>query len=61
MRKGLSGVKPVRFSWWLFEVLGAQPDDKHFSRPVPGSGAVTDAWIAYRAVRREGTVVLFVA
>lgn len=60
MRKGLSGVKPARFSWWLFEVLGAQPDDE-FHDLFPGSGAVTDAWIAYRAMRREGTGVLVAA
>lgn len=52
LRKGLSGVKPMRFSMWLFETLGMLPDDE-FDDLFPGSGAVTDAWTAWRAIKAE--------
>jgi hypothetical protein len=37
------GTKPEEFCWWLFDVLGAQPDDD-FHDLFPGSGAVGRAW-----------------
>uniref|UniRef100_A0A6M3J7X3 Methyltransferase n=1 Tax=viral metagenome TaxID=1070528 RepID=A0A6M3J7X3_9ZZZZ len=43
LKKGLSGVKPEAFSFWLFEILGAEPTDE-FIDMFPGSGAVTRAW-----------------
>jgi len=43
LQKGLSGVKPEAFSFWLFEILGAEPSDE-FIDMFPGSGAVTRAW-----------------
>ena len=43
VKKGLSGVKPEAFSFWLFEILGAEPDDE-FIDMFPGSGAVSRAW-----------------
>ena len=43
LKKGLSGVKPDSFSFWLFEILGAEPQDE-FIDMFPGSGAVTRAW-----------------
>jgi hypothetical protein len=57
LRKGLSGVKPARFSWWLFEVVGLATDDELHDL-FPGSGAVTDAWLAWKTMKREGTGVL---
>lgn len=50
LKKGLSGVKPLKFSFWLFEVLGAEPEDR-FDDLFPGSGAVTDAWNAWSAIK----------
>jgi hypothetical protein len=43
LRRGLVGVKPDAFSFWLFEVFNMQPDDE-FHDLFPGSGAVTCAW-----------------
>ena len=43
MRKGLSGVKPRAFCFWIFEMLGCEHDDELIDL-YPGSGAVTDAW-----------------
>ncbi len=43
LRRGLSGVKPHAFSFWIFDVLNMQPGDTLIDL-YPGSGAVTDAW-----------------
>ena len=48
MRRGLCGVKPDRFCYWLFELLGMQPGDQ-FNDLFPGSGAVTRAWKRWEA------------
>lgn len=47
MQRGLCGAKPQAFSWWLFEVWGATLEDE-LSDVFPGSGAVGEAWTAYR-------------
>lgn len=47
LRRGLSGVKPDAFSYWLFEVLGMEAGDE-FHDLFPGSGAVRKAWQAWR-------------
>ncbi len=49
LKKGLSGVKPDTFSFWLFAVLGAEPTDT-FIDMFPGSGALTRAWDKWRTV-----------
>ena len=43
LKKGLSGVKPIGFCYWLFELLGMQADDEFYDL-FPGTGAVTQAW-----------------
>ena len=43
MQKGLVGVKPKMFCFWIFEMLGCEPDDEFIDLFI-GSGAVTDAW-----------------
>ncbi len=43
LKKGLVGVKPDAFSFWLFDMLGLRPTDQ-FHDLYPGSGAVTRAW-----------------
>jgi hypothetical protein len=48
LKKGLTGAKPDAFCRWVFDVLGAQPDDELHDL-FPGSGAVTRAWEAFRA------------
>jgi hypothetical protein len=47
LKKGLSGVKPIEFSFWLFEVLNLEPSDE-FTDMYPGSGAVSKAWEIYK-------------
>ena len=48
LKKGLSGVKPVGFCYWLFEVLNIQPEDT-LDDLFPGTRAVTKALEAWRA------------
>lgn len=46
LRRGLSGVKPEPFCFWLFSLLGMEPGDE-FIDLFPGSGALTKAWGRY--------------
>ena len=48
MQRGLSGAKPEQVCRWLFEVVGAEPDDDLID-VYPGSGAVAAAWDRWRA------------
>lgn len=50
MKRGLTGVKPERVCWWLFDVLGAEPDDE-LDDLFPGTGAVSRAWESWCAQR----------
>tara|TARA_Y100000310_G_scaffold119290_1_gene118032 strand:+ start:449 stop:925 length:477 start_codon:yes stop_codon:yes gene_type:complete len=43
LRRGLAGAKPEGFCFWLFELMGLEPDDD-FHDLFPGTGAVTQAW-----------------
>jgi hypothetical protein len=45
---GVIGMKPPAFCRWLFQVLGAGPDDELVDL-FPGSGAVDRAWRAFCA------------
>lgn len=45
------GAKPKGFSYWLFDAMGLGPDDE-FVDVFPGSGAVGEAWEAWRAQGR---------
>lgn len=53
LRRGTSGAKPIAFSFWLFEFVGLTPEDQ-FTDLFPGSGAVTDAYEAWRNQRTLG-------
>jgi hypothetical protein len=53
LKRGLCGVKPDPVSFWLFEILGMQPDDEFFDL-FPGSGAVSVAWETWRQARVNG-------
>jgi hypothetical protein len=48
LKRGLTGAKPEAFCFWLFDLLGAAPDDD-FRDLFPGSGAVSRAWEAWRS------------
>lgn len=43
MKRGLTGAKPEKVCHWLFEALGARPDDSLIDL-FPGTGAVSAAW-----------------
>lgn len=44
--KRVVGAKPAVFIRWMFDLLGAQPQDE-FTDMFPGSGGVTRAWSAF--------------
>ena len=46
-KRGTSGAKPDAFNRWVFEFLGALPEDT-LDDLFPGSGAVTASWEAFR-------------
>jgi hypothetical protein len=47
---GGRGYKPEAVCWWLFQLLGLEPDDE-FVDVFPGTGMVTRTWAAYRRQR----------
>lgn len=47
MKRGLAGVKPETFCFWIFEFLGMLPNDELIDL-FPGSGAVSNAWHKWR-------------
>lgn len=51
MLRGFPGAKPAAFCWWIFDLLGAEPEDE-FHDIFPGSGAVGRAWTEWCRVRR---------
>lgn len=51
MKRGLSGAKPESFCFWLFDLLGMQPDDELVDL-FPGTGAVTRALDSWRRQTR---------
>lgn len=58
LKKGLVGVKPARFCFWLFDLLGAQPDDE-FHDLYPGTGVVTKCWQSWQSMKlnKQGTLI----
>jgi hypothetical protein len=51
LQRGLTGAKPERVCMWLFDCLGARPDDELVDL-FPGSGAVGRAWTKFQAEPR---------
>jgi hypothetical protein len=49
LAQSVPGAKPVAFCWWVFDLLGAEPDDE-FHDLFPGSGAVQRAWEHWKRV-----------
>lgn len=47
MKRGLTGAKPEKVCHWLFECLGAEPEDE-FDDMFPGTDAVSRAWESWR-------------
>jgi hypothetical protein len=50
LKRGLVGAKPAPFCWWVFDFLGAEPDDE-FHDLFPGSGAVSRAWESWKRAK----------
>lgn len=50
LQRGLTGAKPERVCWWVFDMLGAEAGDEMHDL-FPGSGAVTRAWQTYTSER----------
>ncbi len=48
LKRGLTGAKPEGFCFWMFELVGAHPDDE-FVDLFPGTGGVTLAWEKWRS------------
>jgi hypothetical protein len=46
MRRGLAGAKPEAVCHWLFETLGARPEDDLVDL-YPGTAAVSAAWLTW--------------
>lgn len=57
LRRGLTGAKPRAFCFWLFDLLGASPDDE-FVDLFPGTGGVMCAWEQWREIRGGAVVTL---
>lgn len=49
LRRGFVGAKPYDFCAWMFEFLGADPDEDTLADLFTGSGAVTDAWNKWKS------------
>lgn len=47
LKKGFTGAKPKKFSYWIFEGLNLSPGDE-FTDVFPGSGAVSDAFLEWK-------------
>lgn len=47
LRRGLTGAKPEAVCHWVFECLGARPEDD-LDDIFPGTGAVSEAWRTWR-------------
>jgi hypothetical protein len=43
LQKGLTGAKPRRFAFWIFDLLGAEPTDE-FVDLFPGTGIIGECW-----------------
>ena len=46
LKKGLTGAKPKRFCFWLFDCANLQPQDELIDL-FPGTRSVSDAWQEY--------------
>jgi len=57
LRKGLVGAKPVRFCYWLFDLLGAESNDEFFDL-FPGTGIVTQCWKSWVEASNERQLTL---
>ena len=52
LQKGLVGAKPTTFCFWLFRILGAEPDDD-FDDLFPGTGIVSKCWRGWQETQHN--------
>jgi hypothetical protein len=52
LKRSCPGAKPDRFCWWVFDLLGMEPNDE-FHDLFPGSGAVGRAWQEWTRANRK--------
>ena len=59
LKKGLVGVKPTKFCYWLFNLLGASADDEFYDL-FPGTGIVTKCWESWQMAKgnEQGSLCL---
>lgn len=51
LKKGLTGAKPRKFAFWLFDVFGLRPTDE-FVDLYPGTGGVSACWQEFCGIER---------
>jgi len=59
IKKGLVGAKPASFCYWLFELLGAQPNDEFYDL-FTGTGIVTKCWQSWCEMKQQKQLELVV-
>lgn len=57
LKKGLTGAKPIKFCYWLFEFLGMSPHDEFYDL-FPGTGIVSTAWDSWQSRKLKKVVQL---
>jgi len=57
LKKGVVGAKPPKFCYWLFDLLGLEPDDE-FHDLYPGTGVVTKCWQSWREMKMQKQTVM---
>jgi hypothetical protein len=58
LQRGFVGAKPEEFCFWVFEILGMEPEDE-FEDMFPGSGAVSRAFIHWKETYRRPSMMRF--
>jgi hypothetical protein len=57
LQRGLVGAKPERFCRWVFDLLGAEPNDT-LDDLFPGTGAVMTAWERFMTPQQQTAMPL---
>ena len=57
IKKGLVGAKPPGFCFWLFDLLGLEPEDD-FHDLYSGTGIVTKCWQSFQEGQRFSQTVM---
>ncbi|MFW9991936.1 MAG: hypothetical protein ACFFD4_07730 [Candidatus Odinarchaeota archaeon] len=52
LKKGVVGAKPPKFCFWLFNLLGMEPEDEFYDL-FPGTGIVTECWNNWQSQKRQ--------